>query len=441
MESLLYVILDDDPTGVQTVHDVPVYTDWNYNSILSRFKEIGNIFFILTNSRSFSRNKTKSIHTKIAKNIAKASKATNRPFIIISRGDSTLRGHFPLETDTVVSTLENDFNYKFSGLFLVPFFLEGGRITENDIHYVIQNGKRIPCAETEFAKDKSFPYTKSNLKEWIEEQSQGKIKANTVISLNPLTDNVSQMFSKINNAKGFQYFVVNAKSYEELETFVSAFHEIESTGKLFIIQSAASIIKSLANISDIPLLERSQLIDKDNNNGGIVIVGSHVQKTTNQLNELKLDKKLKFIEFNQHLVLKNGLNQEVERVVKILNELIPKKISVVVYTNRNRLDFPNNDKEKNLSLSVEISNAITSIISNLKSRPSFIVAKGGITSSDIGTKALKVKKAIVLGQIEKGIPVWNTGSESKFPNLPYIIFPGNVGNIDTLLKVVRKLEQ
>ena len=71
--------------------------------------------------------------------------------------------------------------------------------------------------------------------------------------------------------------------------------------------------------------------------------------------------------------------------------------------------------------------------------PAFIIAKGGITSSDVGTKALKVKKANVLGQICPGIPVWETDDGSKFPHMAYVIFPGNVGDADTLKTAVEKL--
>ncbi|HGM1177478.1 TPA: nucleotide-binding domain containing protein [Clostridioides difficile] len=98
-----------------------------------------------------------------------------------------------------------------------------------------------------------------------------------------------------------------------------------------------------------------------------------------------------------------------------------------------------NDKDKQLMISVEISDAVTSIIGMLNVRPNFIIAKGGITSSDVGTKALRVKKATVMGQIKPGIPVWMTGKESKFPNMPYIIFPGNVGEISTLRESVEIL--
>ncbi|EMF48096.1 hypothetical protein B481_0212 [Planococcus halocryophilus Or1] len=92
-------------------------------------------------------------------------------------------------------------------------------------------------------------------------------------------------------------------------------------------------------------------------------------------------------------------------------------------------------------MSVKISDAVTSIVKNIQTRPSFIIAKGGITSSDIGTNGLSVKRATVAGQIKPGIPVWLTGSESKFPGLAYVIFPGNVGSKTTLKEVAELLHQ
>ena len=83
--------------------------------------------------------------------------------------------------------------------------------------------------------------------------------------------------------------------------------------------------------------------------------------------------------------------------------------------------------------------ALTAVIGKLLVRPSFIVAKGGITSSDVGTKALLVKRALVKGQVRPGIPVWQTGEESRFPGLPYVIFPGNVGSEDDLRRVAETL--
>ena len=72
-------------------------------------------------------------------------------------------------------------------------------------------------------------------------------------------------------------------------------------------------------------------------------------------------------------------------------------------------------------------------------RPAFLVAKGGITSSTVATHALGIRKALVLGQIQPGIPVWQADSSSKFPEIPYVVFPGNVGDRDTLRQVVEVL--
>ena len=80
-----------------------------------------------------------------------------------------------------------------------------------------------------------------------------------------------------------------------------------------------------------------------------------------------------------------------------------------------------------------------SLVGRLSVTPSFVIAKGGITSSDVGTKALAVKKANVLGQIRPGIPVWQTGDDSRFPRIPYVIFPGNVGEDVTLKEAVEIL--
>jgi len=238
--------------------------------------------------------------------------------------------------------------------------------------------------------------------------------------------------------KDFHKIIVNAIDYIDAMVFSIAYLKAVQNGKEFMFRCAASITKVLGGIQGRPLLTKSELITEKNNNGGIVLVGSHVNKTTLQLEALKSSHHpLEFIEFNQHLVLeKDGLINEVKRVVDIAENKIKSGKSVVIYTKRDRLDLDTDDKDVQLMISVQISDAVTSIIEKLTIRPNFIIAKGGITSSDVGTKALKVKKAKVMGQIKPGIPVWMTGVESKFPDMPFIIFPGNVGEITTLREIV-----
>ena len=434
------IVLDDDPTGIQTVHNVFVYTDWSYETIKKAFEEKENMFFILTNSRSFTREKTYNVHKEIAENISKVYLETKKEFIIISRGDSTLRGHYPLETETLREVITQNTKIEYNGEIISPFFKEGGRFTIDDIHYVLYGNNLIPAAETEFAKDKSFGYNSSNLREWCLEKTN--IDNSVSISIKELRSfDKESIKNKLLNAKNFQKIIVNAIDYIDLKAFAAVFIEILNEKNEYIFRSAASMVKVLGNIKTKSLLTKKDIIDDDNKNGGLIIIGSHVKKTTIQLEKLKeIKRNIKFIEFNQHRVFEdNGLDDEVKKTIELVEDNIKQGITAAVYTRRDRIDLPDNNPDKQLEMSVKISDAITKIVSQLQIKPSFIISKGGITSSDIGTKGLMAKKSLVLGQIENAVPVWLTGDEAKFKNMPYIIFPGNVGNDDTLKNIVEKL--
>lgn len=434
------IVLDDDPTGIQTVHNVFVYTDWSYETIKKAFEEKENMFFILTNSRSFTREKTYNVHKEIAENISKVYLETKKEFIIISRGDSTLRGHYPLETETLREVITQNTKIEYNGEIISPFFKEGGRFTIDDIHYVLYGNNLIPAAETEFAKDKSFGYNSSNLREWCLEKTN--IDNSVSISIKELRSfDKESIKNKLLNAKNFQKIIVNAIDYIDLKAFAAVFIEVLNEKNEYIFRSAASMVKVLGNIKTKSLLTKKDIIDDDNKNGGLIIIGSHVKKTTIQLEKLKeIKRNIKFIEFNQHRVFEdNGLDDEVKKTIELVEDNIKQGITAAVYTRRDRIDLPDNNPDKQLEMSVKISDAITKIVSQLQIKPSFIISKGGITSSDIGTKGLMAKKSLVLGQIENAVPVWLTGDEAKFKNMPYIIFPGNVGNDDTLKNIVEKL--
>ena len=130
---------------------------------------------------------------------------------------------------------------------------------------------------------------------------------------------------------------------------------------------------------------------------------------------------------------------EVDRCVAAEEEAILAGKTPVCFTNRRLLTVENDTPESALHRSMKISEGVHSLVGRLKVTPAFIVAKGGITSSTIGTEALGVKKANVLGQICPGIPVWQTDALSKFPGIPYVIFPGNTGGEDTLREAVEIL--
>ena len=437
------VVLDDDPTGVQTVHDVSVYTDWEEESIRKGFEEKEAMFFILTNSRSFSVEETTKVHQDIAARVAKVARELGQDFMIISRGDSTLRGHYPLETQLLADGLTKNEGVVIDGEIICPFFPEGGRYTMDNIHYVKEQDNLVPAGMTEFARDKTFGYKSSDLTEYVEEKTEGKYHKEDciTISLDELNAlDVQGIKDKLMSAQNMAKIIVNAVSYADLKVFCAALVLAMKAGKHYMARTAAAFTKVMGRISDQPLLGRAQL-EGDTKNGGIVLIGSHVKKTTDQLNCLKeLDGQADFMEFQVNTVFEeNGLEKEVERTVKAAEEKILSGRTVVIYTSRQLLAPENMTPEEKLQISVKISNAVTSIIGKLSVKPKFIIAKGGITSSDVGTKALRVKKARVMGQVKKGIPVWMTGEESKFPGMPYIIFPGNVGEVSTLKEIVEEL--
>ena len=436
------VVLDDDPTGVQTVHDVSVYTDWSKESIKSGFEEKNKLFYILTNSRGFTTEQTIKAHKEIANIIAEVGSELNKEYIIISRSDSTLRGHYPLETK-LLKDIENQHGKKIDGEILCPFFKEGGRFTINNIHYVKYDNKLVPAGETEFAKDKTFGYTSSNMCEYIEEKTNGEFKKESVtcISLDDIRNlNFDKIEKQLLEVDDFNKVVVNAIDYCDIKVFCIALYRAMAKGKTYMFRTAAAIVKVIGGITNQPLLTKEKMIVKDNKNGGIVVIGSHTKKTTSQLEALKEVKGIEFIEFNSDLVLDDiKFEEEIKRVVSLSEKFISQGTTVVTYTKRKLLVVENDSKEDALIRSVKISNAVQSLVGRLSIEPSFVIAKGGITSSDIGTKALAVKKANVMGQIKPGIPVWQTGNESKFPKTPYVIFPGNVGEITTLKEAVEIL--
>ncbi|MGE6630538.1 four-carbon acid sugar kinase family protein [Bacillus sp. NPDC077027] len=438
------IVLDDDPTGIQTVHGVSVFTDWTEDSIEQGFLEDNRMFFILTNSRGLTEDETTDVHQQIASTIVKVAKRLKKDFVIVSRGDSTLRGHFPLETIVIKTSIEQQSEWIFDGEIIIPFFLEGGRFTIDNVHYVQEGNELVPAGETEFALDRTFGFRSSHLGEWIEEKSNGAFTKDdtTYISLDDLRAlHIEQIKEQLINVSDFKKVVVNAIDYDDVKVFVIALLEAFQSGKNFIFRSAAALTKVLGGIGDKGLLTRDELIPEESPNGGLIMVGSHVKKTTEQLKELQKNEEIAFIEFNSNLVLEpEQFKHEVDRVIQTTEELIKSGQTVTVYTKRERLDLGDNQKEEELKLSIQISDAVTSIVQRLSIRPKYLIAKGGITSSDIGTRGLRVKRATVAGQIRPGIPVWQTGEESKFPFISYVIFPGNVGSIDTLKQAVEILE-
>lgn len=431
------VVLDDDPTGTQTVYDIPIYTRVDYEIIQKIFQD-NNIkaFYILTNTRSMSKEKVMELDSKIARNIDLVSKRTGIDYELIVRGDSTLRGHFPLE----LNIIKDNISKKIDGYFLIPFFQEGGRITVDDVHYVKENNTFIPVGETQFARDHTFGFTSSNLKDYVEEKTNCLVLKDQVvsISLEELRSNSSAVFNKIMDLNG-RICIVNAENYSDIQAFVNELLKAEYQGKNFLFRTAASFVKSRIGLKDNGLLDGNTLNIIDNR-GGLIVAGSYVNKTSQQINHLMKETSIYSIEIDVLSILTESDNSNIiKKISQKIDENIIRGIDTLIYTSRSVI--LGNDNTPNLDIGNKISLYLAKIVKQLKEAPAFIVAKGGITSSDIATEGLNIEEAIVCGQIANGVPVWKSGRESKFYGLVYVVFPGNVGDEDELTNVIRRLHK
>lgn len=437
------VVLDDDPTGVQTVHDISVYTSWDKDSIRAGFDEENSLFYVLTNSRGFTAEQTTKAHHEIAAVVDEVAKETGKEYIFISRSDSTLRGHYPLETELLKADYEKNTGKVIDGEILCPFFKEGGRFTIENVHYVKYGDELVPANETEFAKDKTFGYTAATMPEYVEEKTKGEYKKEdvTCISLEDIHNmEIDKIEEQLLAVHDFNKIIVNAVDYVDVKVFCVALYRAMRKGKVYMMRTAAAIVKVMGGVTSQPLLTREQMVVKETENGGIIVVGSHTEKTTRQVEALKELKEIEFIELDATLVKDDAaFEAEVQRCLEKEEACIKSGRTVCCYTTRALITADTGDKEDELRLSVKISDAVQSLVGRLSVTPAFVIAKGGITSSDVGTKALAVKRANVLGQIRPGIPVWQTGDESRFPLTPYVIFPGNVGDDETLREAVEVL--
>lgn len=436
------VVLDDDPTGIQTVHDVYVYTDWSYRVLAEAFAE-ERCFFIHTNTRALTEEKAEEINRVIMKNCIQASRKTGRDFTVMSRGDSTLRGHYPLETSVLRSEYEAGTKQKIHGEVLAPCFFEGGRYTYKDIHYVKEGGAFIPVGETEYAGDSVFGFKSSNLREYVEEKTNGRWKSNEVVSV-PLElmrrRDTEEILRILMSVKRFGKIVVNAMCYDDLCVFLVACFAAERSGKRFIYRTAASFVKAYCMIEDRALLRAADIYGADKGKKKVLtVVGSHIKKSTDQLADLLRCEGVRGIELGVERVLKDesARQEEIEKTSRAVELAFESSLNPVIYTSRKLVRVFSPDGRDNLRIARAVSGALVEIVKKTQKKATCIIAKGGTTASDILVKGLGVKKAKVAGQVLPGVPLLYLSEIEGWRDIIYIIYPGNVGDRGSLAEVYK----
>ena len=431
------VILDDDPTGTQTIHDLPVLTHWSVESLVAELAGEYPGFFILTNSRSLPEEEAIALAEEIGRALAEASRLAGVRAVVISRSDSTLRGHFPAEVDAVARSMgKGRLPY-----VLIPFFLEGGRLTVNDIHYVQEGDRLIPAAMTPFARDAAFGFTSSDLKAWVEEKTGGAIAGEAVVSL-ALDEirggDVEALVEKLLRVGPGGAVIVNCVSYRDLEVVVMALLAAEAKGAEFLYRTAASFVRSRLGIeAGVGLLDPERLVSASPH-GGLMVIGSYVPKTGRQIEALLALTSVAPVEVAvARLLDDDSRDAEIAAVTTRVDALLGGGLDVALFTSRHLIT--GRDSVDSLAIGKTVSDSLISIVGGLVVQPRYLVAKGGITSSDVATRGLGVKRAMVIGQAQPGVPAWRLGGETRYPGMTYIVFPGNVGDDEALARLARDL--
>ncbi len=435
------VALDDDPTGTQTVHDIWVLTEWEVEDLRQALTDGETALYILTNSRSMPLAEAQRINREIAARLVQVAREADRSIWVVSRSDSTLRGHFPGEVEALAQALSSAQGTEFDGVCLIPFFPEGGRYTIDDVHWVQEGERLIPAAQTPYARDTVFGYAHSRLPEWIEEKTGGKINASQVqtISLDTLRRHGPlQVTRQLCSMGRGSLVVVNAAHDRDLEVFVAGLHHAEADGKRFLFRTAAAFVKVAAGLSDKALLSAEELVGDRPQTGGLIVFGSYVPKSSAQLAALQSLAGIQAVELPVTQVLDRATRQQViQQATDAANQALESGRDALVYTSRTFVS--GRSQAESLEIGKLVSAALMQVVQGIRSEPRYVLGKGGITSSDLATAGMNVRAARVLGQVLPGVPVWKLGSGSRWPGVTYVVFPGNVGDEQAVARVVQLL--
>ena len=430
------IVLDDDPTGSQTVHSCLLLTRWDTAALKAALCAPGPLFFILTNTRGMGAGEAAETVRAVCRNLRAALAELSgegvaiRP-IFVSRSDSTLRGHYPVETDVMAEELG-----PFDAHFLIPAFFEGGRVTRAGRHYLLIDGVPVPVHETEFARDTVFGYRNSDLREYVAEKTAGRIAA-TDVQLFSLSDVRAGCGARLQTLANNSCCVVDAVQQSDLDCFARDIYEAVDAGRRFLFRSAASLLTSLANLPAQPVLPEA-MSGYAQGPVGVVLVGSHVRKTTEQLAILLREPTVAAIEIDVDRAQEADGTALRDHVLAGIAAAHAAGQTAVLFTSRSERQFA--DSDQRLRFGAAVSAFLMRIVQALPKTTGFLISKGGITSNDVLSTGLMLGTCEVVGQILPGCSVvCCPKTHARHPGMPVVIFPGNVGDAQALRTVYRRM--
>ncbi|MEJ2862087.1 four-carbon acid sugar kinase family protein [Actinomycetospora flava] len=416
------VVLDDDPTGTQTIRDLPVLTRWGADDVDWALAQGTPAFFVLTNTRSLGPDDAAARDREVVRTCLEAARRARKDVVFASRGDSTLRGHFPLETDVIAEeTGEPD------AVILAPAYTDAGRITLDGVHWLRDGDELTPIAESEFAADATFGYRSSRLADWVAEKSGGAITDVAELRIETLRAGPPVLPTA-------RVIALDAVVDDDLRAAVLAILAAERDGTRFVYRVGPSFVRARVGQPEQPPIGDVELRDTVGGGHGLVVVGSHVGRTSRQLERLAARRDLARVELDVHRVL-DGDDEHLEDAAMTLVENLTTSTTLLATS---RTLVTGRDEAESLDIARRVSAALTGVTARVvaASPPAYVLAKGGITSSDVATASLRADRAWVRGSLLPGIvSLWAPTSGP-----PLVVFAGNVGDDDALADVVDRLE-
>lgn len=439
-----FVVLDDDPTGTQSVGDLPVLTAWEVSDFDWALSTGADACYVMTNSRSLDEATARTVCSDVVRAARAAGETAGRELAFVSRSDSTLRGHYPAETGAIADELAAG-GLSVDGIVVVPAFPDAGRITIASIHYAgSETAGFEPVSETEFARDNTFAFSSSHLPTWIAEKSRQQTAAAQVIviDLELLRTDREAVVAQLRSAVDRQPIVCDITCEEDLRELSIALIEAESVGSRFVYRVGPPFMRArLGQDVRQPLTPQQVAACREGAEpakGGLVVVGSHVALTTSQLARLVDEQNPTRLEISVTEVVSGRREEHLRDIVADAVTAMTTG-NVVIATSREVIKGA--DGDSSLDIARQVSAAVVTVVQQIlaRIRPRFVIAKGGITSSDVAAKGLAMRHAWVVGPTLPGIASLLTAQDGPAKGIPYVIFAGNVGDESSLAAVTKKL--
>lgn len=409
------LVLDDDPTGTQSVSGVHVLLRWTPESIAAALRSDGAVY-VQTNSRAIPEAEAVALAERIKQQIAEVEALVGERLLVVLRGDSTLRGHVFAESDV--------FTGDDGCILFVPAFPAGGRTTVDCVHRVRVGGAQVPAGETEFARDPVFGYRASNLVDWVRERGA---RQGIPVSLADLrASRGGAVADALVRARPGEVVVPDAETDADIELIHAGLLAARSAGVHVVVRSGAPLAAVSAGHASRGLLARPLTVAGD---GGILVVcGSHTGASTAQLERLAASRGLDPVEIPTDAARTDPDAAGGSAADRARERLRAEGIAVLSSERTRRAEYDS------LADGELVMRALMAATRSLAAEVSVIVSKGGITGAEVARTGLGAEQAFVRGQVAPGISVW----DMVYDGAPrtQIVVPGNVGESDALVDVL-----